>query len=133
VLFNASRYSTIAIGGSVAIGAFVPHLTYTDVKLEDAQGAEHERNYQAGVNIDVSGGNRSTILGISYNRSAFDDLTFNQYNLFLTHYLSKVTQVYAGVGLQRASGPNAKAEQFGFNPSSSGSQTIARVGINHMF
>ncbi|GAB2874043.1 porin [Paraburkholderia jirisanensis] len=133
VMFNATRYSTIAIGGSAVIGAFVPHLTYTDVKLEDTRGAEHEHNYQAGVNIDVSGGNHTYILGISYNRSTFDDLTFNQYNLFLTHYLSKVTQIYAGVGLQRASGPNAKAEQFGYNPSSSGSQTIGRVGINHMF
>jgi predicted porin len=133
VQFNASRYSTIAVGGSVVVGAFTPHLTYTDVKLENAQGAEHEHNYQAGVNIDLSGGARLYILGLSYNRSTFDDLTFNQYNLFLTHYLSKVTQIYAGVGLQRASGPNAHAEQFGYLASSSNAQTVGRIGINHMF
>jgi predicted porin len=85
------------------------------------------------VNIDLSGGARLYILGLSYNRSTFDDLTFNQYNLFLTHYLSKVTQIYAGVGLQRASGPNAHAEQFGYLASSSNAQTVGRIGINHMF
>jgi predicted porin len=114
------------------IGPFTPHLTFTDVKLQNAKGSASERNYQAGVNIDLTG-ERIYVLGISYNRSLFEDLTFNQYNLFLTYYLSKSTQVYAGAGLQRASGPNAQAEQFGYLPSSTGSQTVARIGINHLF
>ncbi|WP_158898690.1 porin [Burkholderia sp. L27(2015)] len=132
-LFNASRYSELGGGLSVALGIFTPHLTVTDVKLADTQGSESERNYQVGVNIDLSGGNRFYILGISYNRSNFTDLAYNQYNLFLTHYLSATTQIYAGVGLQRASGPNAHAEQFGYQPSSSNSQTVARIGVNKMF
>jgi predicted porin len=132
VMFNATRYSTLAVGGSYAIGAFTPHATFTDVKFQNARGSESERNYQAGVNIDLTG-SRIYILGISYGRSLFDDLTFSQYNLFLTYYLSKSTQVYAGAGLQRASGPNAHAEQFGYLPSSTGSQTVARIGINHLF
>jgi hypothetical protein len=41
--------------------------------------------------------------------------------------------VYAGVGLQRASGPGARAAQFGYQPSTSGSQTVARIGVNHLF
>jgi len=131
-LFNAARYSTFAAGGSVVIGAFTPHLTFTDVKLADLQGSKTERNYQAGVNIDLTG-ERLYLLGISYNRSLFEDLAFNQYNLFVTYYLSKSTQVYAGAGLQRASGPQAQAEQFGYLPSSTGSQTVARIGINHLF
>ncbi|CDY77483.1 Outer membrane protein (porin) [Caballeronia glathei] len=132
-MFNASRYSTIAVGGSVVIGAFTPHATFTSVKLANQNGAKSERNYQAGVNIDLSGGERICLLGVSYNRSLFEDLTFNQYNLFMTYYLSKSTQVYAGAGLQRASGPNAKAAQFGYQASSSSNQTVARIGINHMF
>jgi predicted porin len=131
-MFNAARYSTIAVAGSYVIGPFTPHLTLTDVKLQNAKGSASERNYQAGVNIDLTG-ERIYVLGISYNRSLFEDLTFNQYNLFLTYYLSKSTQVYAGAGLQRASGPNAQAEQFGYLPSSTGSQTVARIGINHLF
>jgi predicted porin len=131
-MFNAARYSTFAVGGSVVIGAFTPHLTFTDVKLANLKGSKTERNYQAGVNIDLTG-ERLYLLGISYNRSLFEDLTFNQYNLFLTYYLSKSTQVYAGAGLQRASGPHAQAEQFGYLPSSTGSQTVARIGINHLF
>jgi predicted porin len=132
-LFNADRYSTIAVGGSVVVGDFIPHATFTDVKLEDPQGSVTERNYQVGVNIDLSGGKRFYVMGISYNRSMFEGLTYNQYNLFLTHYLSKSTQIYAGVGLQRASGTNAKAEQFGYQPSSSSAQTVGRIGINQMF
>ncbi|GJG99633.1 porin [Paraburkholderia terrae] len=133
VLFNAERYSTIAVGGSVSVGDFIPHATFTDVKLEDPQGSVTERNYQVGVNIDLSGGKRFYVLGVSYNRSMFEGLTYNQYNLFLTHYLSKSTQIYGGVGLQRASGTGAKAEQFGYQPSSSSAQTVGRIGINHMF
>ncbi len=132
-MFNADRYSTIALGGSVEISYFTPHATFTDVKIENGHGSASEHNYQAGVNIDLSGGARFYILGISYNRSTFEGLAYNQYNLFLTHYLSKRTQIYAGVGLQRASGPNAKAEQFGYQPSSSGAQTVGRIGINQLF
>jgi predicted porin len=132
-LFNASRYRTYGAAASLALGAFVPHLTMTDVSLGNSLGSVHERNYQAGVNIDLSGGKRIYILGISYSRSTFEELAFNQYNLFLTDYLSKSTQVYVGGGLQRASGPNARADQFGYVPSSSNSQTVARIGINHMF
>ena len=131
--FNASRYSTLAIAGSVKIGDFTPHATYSDVKLADSEGSASLHNYQVGVNIDLSGGARFYILGLSYDHSTFEDLAFNQYNLFLTHYLSKTTQIYAGVGLERASGPDARAAQFGYDASTTGSQTVGRIGINHMF
>ncbi|WP_454874266.1 porin [Paraburkholderia xenovorans] len=131
-MFNASRYSTLAVGGSVKIGYFTPHLTYSGVKLENGQGSATLNNYQTGVNIDLSG-KGFYILGLSWDHSTFQSLAINQYNLFLTDYLSKSTQIYAGVGLQRAAGPGARAAQFGYQPSSSGSQTIARIGVNHMF
>jgi hypothetical protein len=131
-MFNASRYSTLAAGGSVKIGYFTPHLTYSGVKLEDSQGSATLNNYQAGVNIDLFG-KGFYVLGLSWDHSLFQGLAINQYNLFLTDYLSKSTQVYAGVGLQRASGAGARAAQFGYQPSSDGSQTVARIGVNHMF
>jgi predicted porin len=90
-------------------------------------------NYQAGVDIDLSRGKNFYILALSWGHSTFQGLGINQYNAFLTNYLSKSTQIYAGVGLQRASGPGARAAQFGYQPSSNGSQTVARIGINHMF
>jgi predicted porin len=132
-MFNASRYSTLAAGGMVKVGYFTPHLTYSSVKLEDGKGSATLNNYQAGVNTDLSGGKNFYILGLSWDHSTFQGIAINQYNLFLTDYLSKSTQVYAGVGLQRASGPGARAEQFGYLASSDGSQTVARVGVNHMF
>ena len=132
-MFNASRYSTRAVGGSVKIGYFTPHATYSGVELENDHGSAKLNNYQAGVNIDLSGGASFYVLGISYGHSTFEGLALNQYNLFLTHYLSKSTQVYAGVGLLRASGPDARAAQFGYQASTSGSQTVGRIGVNHMF
>jgi predicted porin len=132
-MFNASRYSTLAAGGSVKIGYFTPHLTYTGVKLENSEGSVTLNNYQAGVNIDVSGGKGFYFLKLSWDHSLFQGIAINQYNLFMTDYLSKSTQIYAGVGLQRASGPGALAEQFGYQPSTDGSQTVARVGVNHLF
>lgn len=133
-MFNASRYSTLALGGSWKIRGFTPHLTYSDVKLENDEGSASLHNYQAGVNIDLAFASLAYyVLGISYDHSTFESLASNQYNLFLTHYLSKTTQVYAGVGVMRVSGPGARAEQFGYQASSSGTQTISRIGVNHMF
>lgn len=132
-LFNASRYSTLAAGGEVKIGYFTPHLTYSSVKLENGEGSATLNNYQAGVNTDLSGGRSFYILGLSLDHSTFQGLAINQYNLFLTDYLSKSTQVYTGIGLQRASGPGARAAQFGYLASTTGSQTVARIGVNHMF
>ena len=73
------------------------------------------------MNTELVGGLGFFILGLAVDHSLFQGLTINQYNLFLTDYLSKRTQVYAGVGLQRASGPGARAAQFGYQPSSTGS------------
>lgn len=131
-MFNASRYSTLAAGGSLKIGRFTPHVTYSGVKFENNEGSATLNNYQVGVNTDLAG-NGVYILGLSWDHSLFQGLVINQYNLFATDYLSKSTQVYAGVGLQRASGRGAHAAQFGYQPSSTGSQTVARIGINHMF
>lgn len=132
-MFNASRYRTYGGAVSFTYGIFVPHLTITDVNIANSQGSVSERNYQAGVNIDVSGGKHTHILGVSYSHSTFQEMAFNQYNLFLTDYLSKSTQIYAGAGYQRASGAGARAEQFGYVQSSNGSQLVARIGLNHMF
>lgn len=131
-MFNATRYSTLAAGGSVTIGDLIPHATYSGVKFENSHGEATLNNYQAGVNVNL-GGKGFYFLGLSWDHSLFQGLTINQYNLFFTDYLSKSTQVYAGVGLQRAGGNGALAAQFGYQPSSSGSQTVARMGLNHMF
>jgi predicted porin len=132
-MFNADRYSSLAAGGSVKFGIFTPHATYSRVTFENSVGSATLNNYQAGVDTDLSGGANAYILAVSWGHAIFQGLVYNQYNLFVTDYLSKSTQVYAGVGLLRASGPGAHAEQFGYQASSSGSQTIARIGVNHMF
>ena len=132
-MFNADRYSSFAAGASVKLGRFTPHATYSHVTFENSRGSAALNNYQLGVNTDLSGGANAYILGLSWDHSLFQGLVLNQYDLFFTDYLSKSTQVYAGVGLLRVSGPGARAAQFGYQASTSGSQTVARIGVNHMF
>lgn len=131
-LFNADRYSSLAAGSSMKFGIFTPHLTYSRVTFQDSLGSATLNNYQAGLDTAL-GGAGEYILAVSVDHSLFQGLIYNQYNLFVTDYLSKSTQIYAGIGLLRASGPNAHAEQFGYTASSNGSQTVARIGVNHMF
>jgi predicted porin len=132
-MFAADHYSTAALAGQYKIGNFVPHATVTRVLLEDSAGSVTERNVEAGVNVDVSGGNKIDILGVSLARSYFAQLTFNQLNLFFTHYASPTTQLYAGAALQRASGNGAVAEFFGYTASSTQSQMLMRAGVQHSF
>ena len=132
-LFAADHYSTWALAGQYQIGIFVPHVTVTKVTFEDAVGSVTERNLEAGVNIDMSHGNKTDILGISLGRTNFSQFAYNQLNLFFTHYMSINTQIYAGGALQRASGAGAVAGLFGYTASSTQSQGLMRVGVQHSF
>lgn len=131
--FNADKFAVGALGVSYAIGAWVPHATWTQVSLDNARGQVRERNFQAGVNIDLSGGKKTRILGVSASRSTFEQLAYRQLNLFITQYLSPNTQVYAGAAVVRASGAGAVAGAFGYTPSSTTSQVLARTGLQVQF
>jgi predicted porin len=131
--FNADKFAVGALGGSYALGIYVPHATWTQVTLQNARGQVQERNAQAGVNIDLSGGKKTRIFGVSVSRSTFEQFAYRQANLFLTQYLSTNTQVYAGMALVRASGVGAVAGAFGYTPSSTTSQALARTGVQVQF
>jgi predicted porin len=131
--FNADRFSTVVLGASYQMGIFVPHTTYTQVQLENSRGEEIERNMQAGVNTDLSGGRKVRILGLSMAHSTFEEITYNQYNVFLTQYLRPNLQVYWGAAHVRASGPGARATAFGYTPSSGRTQTLTRAGVQYQF
>jgi predicted porin len=131
--FNADKFSVGALGVSYAVGAWVPHATFTQVSLDNAKGEVQERNLEAGVNIDLSGGKKTRILGVSGSRSTFEQLAYKQLNLFITQYLSVNTQIYAGAAAVRASGPGAVGTVFGYTPSSTRSQVLARTGVQVQF
>jgi predicted porin len=132
-MFNATKYGVTAIGTSYKIGIYVPHATWTKVDLQNTAGEVTERNSEVGVNIDLSGGNKTDFFGISFSRSTFASFAYNQGNLFLSHYLSPHVQVYTGCALQRASGKGAVAEAFGYIASTTQSQALARVGMQYQF
>jgi predicted porin len=131
--FNADRFSTEVLGASYQIGVFVPHATITQIQLENSRGEVIQRNLQAGVNTDLSGGKKTRFLGLSLAHSTFQEITYNQYNAFLTQYLAPTTQIYCGAAYVRASGPGAKATAFGYTPSSGRMQTLTRAGVQVQF
>jgi predicted porin len=135
-MFNADRFSTVLLGGSYQVGMFIPHATFTQVTLENNRGQEDQRNLQAGVNVDLSGGKKTRFVGVSASHSTFMALKYNQLNLFVSQHLSLnglYTQVYAGTAYVRASGDGAVAGAFGFAPSTGKSQALARMGVQVQF
>jgi predicted porin len=132
-MFNATRFRVEGLGASYAIGLFTPHALVSDVSIGNTSGSTSLRNYEAGVNIDISGGNKIDLLGVSYARSTFTDRRYDQVNLFLSRLLSKRTQVYAGVNYVTVDGPGATAGLFGYTKSSTDTQTLVRVGIQNQF
>jgi len=132
--FNADRFSTLVLGGSYRIASiYVPHATYTQVNLENSRGEVVQRNLQAGVNIDLSGGRKTRFLGLSMAHSTLMDIAYNQYNFFLNQYLSPTVQIYAGAAHVRASGAGSRAGAFGYAPSTGRTQTLARTGVQVQF
>jgi predicted porin len=131
-MFAADRFRVQGLGASYEIGAFTPHATITDVKISNDNGDESQRNYQLGVNVDVSG-NKINLVGLSFGRSTFADREYQQINLFASHLLSKRTQIYVGLNYMKADGDGARAALFGYQPSSDDSQALVRVGMQHQF
>lgn len=131
--FNADRFAVGTLSGSYAFGGWVPHATWTQVSLENAKGQVQERNLQAGVNIDLSGGKKTRFFGVSVSRSTFEQLAYRQLNLFVSQHLSLNTQIYAGAAAVRASGAGAVASAFGYAPSSTTLQLLARTGVQVQF
>jgi predicted porin len=131
--FAASQVTTTGVGASYKIGAFTPHALLTDIKLENANGAEKLHNYQAGVNIELPYWGTRNILGLSAARYTIRNIAQNQYNLFFTHHLSTRVQVYTGLSRANAQGPGATAGVSGYGKSSTDSQNFFRVGVHTLF
>jgi predicted porin len=131
--YLAPYFRTAGAGASYAMGIFSPHVMVTDIRFDNGTSSTALRNYNIGLNTDISGGSKTDLLGVSYGHSTFESLSFNQYNLFLSHNLSKRTQVYTGAAYVRASGTNAIAGFTGYKASTTDTQTLVRVGMNHVF
>jgi hypothetical protein len=72
-------------------------------------------------------------LGLSMAHSTFEEITYNQFNAFLTQYLNPSTQIYCGAAYVRASGAGARATAFGYTASSGRDQTLTRAGVQVQF
>ncbi len=132
-LFTTTKFRTAGVGASYAVGLFTPHVLVSDVNLANANGNESLRHYEAGVNIDISGGSKVDLLGLSVARSSFTTRHYQQINLFASHLFSKTVQVYAGLARVQADGPGALAGLFGYTKSTTDSQTLLRVGFQQQF
>jgi predicted porin len=129
--FTATASRTTGLGGSYAVGLFTPHVLFTHLRFENQNGASSLRNFQGGVNIDASGGSKTDVLGLSYGRYVLQNVKSNQYNLFFSHYFSPTLQVYTG--LSQIKTANGVAGFNGYAKSSTGTQSLFRVGIHKLF
>jgi predicted porin len=128
VNFNSDLTTSLGISASYKIGDFVPHALYSRVKLETNVGSAAQENYEVGTDYNVS---VADTVGISFARSTFQNIRWNQINLINMYRLSKRTTLYVAGAYQKASGGYAVINTF--LPSNTQSQAVYRVGIQHFF
>lgn len=128
--FNADVTTSMGVNASYKIGDFVPHAMYSRVKLENKAGSAAQANYEVGTDYNLS---VADTIGVSFSRSTFQDIRWNQFNLINMYRLSKRTTLYVAGAYQRASGNGAYAVINSLFPANSQSQAVYRVGIHHLF
>lgn len=120
-------------GGRLAVGRGTVDAIYTN-----------SRNTALGTGVQVVGVGgqypltRNTVVSLNYHydwaNAAQNNYHANQLGAGIFYGLSKRTDVYATVTIQRASGDGAVAEvDYVMAGSSNATQTVARVGMTHRF
>nr|WP_166653525.1 porin [Paraburkholderia flava] len=137
-LANARYQGVLSAGASYTLGSLKLMADYSNVNFA-AQGGTHDLHFQ---NYEVSATYQATpslALGAGYtfttglDHASDTEPKYHQVNAIAQYSLSKRTSVYAMGSYQRAAGAAQNAQIAGFNPSSSQSQVVTRVGITHSF
>lgn len=137
-LANARYQGILSAGASYVLGSLKLMANYSNVDFSSGNGS-HDLHYQ---NYEVSGTYAVTpalSVGAGYtfttglDHASDTEPKYHQVNLIGQYSLSKRTSVYAMGSYQHAAGSADNAQITGFNPSSTQSQVITRVGITHSF
>ena len=137
-LANARSQGVFAAGASYAFGKFKLMGDFSNVDFQSGD-AGHDVRFQ---NYEVSGiysvtpsltfaAGYTFTTGLDHASGA--EPKYHQVNMISQYALSARTSLYVMGSYQRAAGSAQNAQIAGFNPSSSQSQVVARVGITHSF
>jgi predicted porin len=118
------------ITGAYAVGMFLPHAMYSNIRIENARGSATHQNAEIGADVKVT---PADTIGVSYLHSRFEDNRWNQLNLIGMHALSKRSSIYAAAAYQRAGGAAEFAVINSVGPARGQSQAVFRVGVHHLF
>ncbi|WP_233836771.1 porin [Paraburkholderia sp. ZP32-5] len=124
----ADHLRNIAAAANYRLGDFRLHGLYTNVKITYEGRSDTFQTYEGGVTWWTSPFN---FIDATAFTSTLGDVRWNQASLIDMYFLSKATQVYAGIVGQRAIG--GVAVIFSNSPSSTNSQVAIRIGLHHSF
>jgi predicted porin len=145
----AQAYQSGVIGANYAIGNFTIAASYSNVQYANLgagfnNGTAVFNNYDIGVNYRFT---PSLFAGIMYDYMSARAVTtsagsivgnqhYNQVGFLVDYFLSKRTDIYGGMGFQRASGTSslglpAVANIDNQADSSTNKQILVRLGIRH--
>jgi predicted porin len=125
----ADRLNNLSAAATYRIGKFLVHGLYTNVDIHYDGRSSIFRTYEGGLTYWSS---PSNFVDASAFTSTLGDIRWTQASLIDMYFLSKATQVYAGVIAQRATG-GAVATIFSNSPSSTNKQLAFRIGLHHSF
>lgn len=125
------------VGGLYRVGPAVYGAFFSNVEYHYLDRSQLTlRNFDVNVNYSVA---TNIILGLSYTLTSgkYDALhtrpKWHQVNLQANYVLSKRSDLFANMLMQRAAGDAQHAQIFGFGASSSRQQAVMTVGMRHRF
>jgi outer membrane protein OmpU len=128
--FKVDSQSSFGIGAQYVFGDLTVKGDFSDTVFKGYGNSSAMRVYEGGGIYQVTAP-LSVVAGYQY--STFESHHWHQASVGAHYLLSKATDLYAGVDWARASeGVNAVIG-YSFTPSSTRTQTAARVGMRHNF
>lgn len=127
--FVADSVRTLGVGGSYEVGRVLLHGLATQVRVEKNGASERFRAIDAGANVHLTPAEEIDVGGWD---ASFAGGHWAQLTVANVYALSKATQLYIDVSLERASS-NAVADTIGIGPSSTNKQLVILTGIHHLF
>ncbi|RDU96903.1 porin [Trinickia dinghuensis] len=127
--FVADSVKELGVGGSYEVGKVLLHAVATQVRVAKNGASENFRAVDAGANFHLTPAEEIDVGGWG---ASFDGGHWAQLTVANVYALSKATQVYVDVSLERASS-SAIADTIGVGPSSTNKQIVVLTGIHHLF
>lgn len=127
--YVADKLDNLSGAVTYKLGNFLLHGLYSHVRLQRLGYKDTFQTFEGGVSYHSTVAN---LMDVSAFTSTLAGRRWSQLTLSDIYSLSKATQVYADIGLERSSG-GAVAMVYSNAASSTSNQIAVRVGIHHSF